>query len=94
MILAGAGGYLVGTWIDEIPGVSESIQSGLGLMIDTVYLAQSTKDTLKLTNGLVAAALTELGKITAAGGPEKDPAGKHHQLAQELIDAREPDTEA
>lgn len=44
-----------------------------------VYLAQSTKDNLKLTNGLVTAALTELGKITAAGGPEKDPAGKHHQ---------------
>lgn len=79
LILAGAGGYLIGAGINEIPGVSESIQTGLGLIIDTVYLAQSTKDNLKLTNGLVAAALTELGKITAAGGPEKDPAGKHHQ---------------
>jgi RHS repeat-associated protein len=79
LFLAGAGGYLVGTGINAIPGVSETIQSGLGLIIDTVYLAQSTKDNLKLTSGLIAAAQTELGKITAAGGPEKDPDGRHHQ---------------
>jgi hypothetical protein len=31
-------------------------------------------------NGLVGRAALELGKMTAAGGPEKDPAGNHHKV--------------
>jgi len=48
-------------------------------------LAQNTKTTQKVVNGLIGAAATELAKINAAGGPEHDPHGEHHQKEVKAI---------
>jgi RHS repeat-associated protein len=85
VILVGGLGYGIGTAINQIPGVSEGIQAGFGAILDSIYLSQSTKDKLNVANGLLAAAVTELGKINAAGGPDKDPAGKHHKIEIKAI---------
>lgn len=78
-VLGFAAGYGIGTVANNtIPGLSDSIQAGLGKILDSIFLSGATKTTLNVTNGLIAAAARELGKITAAGGPEKDPSGKHH----------------
>jgi RHS repeat-associated protein len=79
VIFAGASGALLGTVINRIPGVSEAIQTGFGVLIDGVYLAQNTKHNVKVASGNIAQALAHIEKISAAGGPEKDPDFDHHQ---------------
>lgn len=77
VVLAGGVGYAIGTGINEIPGVSESIQEGLGAVIS--FFADNTKTRLGQVEGLINSAAIELAKIGSAGGPDKDPAGKHHK---------------
>ncbi|MFY9824607.1 MAG: RHS repeat-associated core domain-containing protein [Thermoanaerobaculia bacterium] len=79
VLLAGAGSALVGTAINKIPGVSDAIQTGFGVLIDSVFLAQNTKHIVDVASGNIAQALAHIEKIEAGGGAGKDPDFKHHQ---------------
>jgi RHS repeat-associated protein len=78
-VLAGGGGYLVGTLGNAVPGVSTYITDQLGLAIEPWFMAENNKQTKAVVSGLLKAAAKDLAKIGSAGGPEKDPAGNHHR---------------
>ena len=80
VVAAGVAGVGIGTVVNQIPGVSEAITSGLEVVLDnTVFLAENNRQRAAVASGLIGAAARELGKIGAAGGPEKDPDFKGHQ---------------
>jgi hypothetical protein len=78
-VLSFGAGYGLGTAINQIPGVSEAITAALDAGLDLVYLAQNTKQQVGVVFGNIAAAQSILDKMTAAGGPGKDPDAPHHK---------------
>lgn len=79
ILATGVGGVAIGSLIRQIPGVDESIQAGFDAAFDSILVAQNTRQQLKVVNGNILTAIEHLGKIGAAGGPEKDPDFKHHK---------------
>jgi RHS repeat-associated protein len=77
LVLAAGTGYVIGSGINEIPGVSDWVQDQLGALI--TLFADNTRTRLGQVEGLVNRAAIELARMGAAGGPDKDPDGKHHQ---------------
>ncbi|NJL28108.1 MAG: hypothetical protein HC897_09515, partial [Thermoanaerobaculia bacterium] len=76
---AGVLGYGVGTLVRQIPGVDSTIQDGLGVIVDSILLAQNTRHNLNIVAGNIKQASLHLDKIAAAGGPGKDPDFDHHR---------------
>jgi len=75
----GAAGYGVGTLIRRVPGVDAGIQAVTDQIVDTIFAAQNYRHTLTVANGLIEGALIQVGKIAAAGGPDRDPDHEHHK---------------
>jgi hypothetical protein len=84
LIVAGAAGIGLGYAVNQIPGVSEHLlipgfaEALSDLLVGASQMSDNRHNT-KVAEGLIAAAAIELGKIGAAGGPEKDPDFRHHQ---------------
>jgi hypothetical protein len=79
VVAAGASGYLVGSAVNEIPGVKEGIQGGLSAVISGELFRTRVADTQAKIGGLIRQTEIHLGKIASAGGPDKDPDHRHHQ---------------
>ncbi|MEM9557091.1 MAG: RHS repeat-associated core domain-containing protein, partial [Acidobacteriota bacterium] len=86
-----AGGYLIGSGINELPGVSEFVSTGLGLALDhTVFMAANNRQRQRRVDGLIRNAEVHFGKIGGAGGPDRDPDLDHHkkEIRTALEDAK------
>jgi len=77
-------GYVAGTAINQIPGVSDFATNAMAAVIGlatgtSLGMADNTGKTLNQVNGLLGNALAHVDKIATAGGPGKDPDFNHHK---------------
>jgi RHS repeat-associated protein len=80
MMLAAGVGVLIGTGINQLPGVSETVTRAWEVTLDaTVHYADNNRHRADVAAGLIGVALRHLEKVSSAGGPEKDPASRHHK---------------
>jgi RHS repeat-associated protein len=79
VVLAAGTGFAIGTAINQIPGVSETVQDALGKALDFVMFAQNTKHNQRVLDGQIAGARINFDKMMGAGGPGKDPNEAKHK---------------